>query len=98
MNDAIRKISNTPRLLLKKLKLKGKMHRCTNLYSEGLSLRRSRNKATLLFTTPCCLLKSSAKDLSPEILDFGSVSTLKAVLPRGALGRRSVQDTLFLLA
>ena len=66
--------------------------------TEGLVSEDRRNKATLLFTTPCSLFKSSAKDLSPEILDFGLGSTLKAVLLLGALGRRSVQDTLFLLA
>ena len=63
---------------------------CQQIYrTKGLISEDRSNKATLLLTIPRSLFKSSAKDLSLEILDFGSCSTLEVFLFLGALGRRS---------
>jgi len=51
------------------------------------NLRRSSNKATLQLTIPRSLFKSSAKDFSPETLEFAIGSALEAFVPLGTLGR-----------
>ena len=57
--------------------------------TKGLISEDRSNKATLLLTIPRSLFKSSAKDLSLEILEFDSLSTSAVLLHLGALGRRS---------
>ncbi len=42
----------------------------TNLRNEGLISTDRSNKATLLFTIPCSLIKSSTKDSSTQIFEI----------------------------
>ena len=51
------------------------------ILEQRLNLRRSSNKATLQLTIPRSLFKSSAKDLSPETLEFAIGSALDAFAP-----------------
>ena len=69
--------------------------------TKGLNSEDRSNKATLLLTIPRSLFKSSAKDLSLQILEFVSLSTSAVLLHLGALGRRGTgpeAGSLFVLA
>ena len=63
-------------------------HKVTNLSNRGLISEDRSTKATLLFTIPRSIFKSSAYDLSPKILDFDNCSTSPVFLRLSAMGLR----------
>ncbi|KAJ7385993.1 hypothetical protein OS493_012326 [Desmophyllum pertusum] len=58
---------------------------------KGLISEDRSNKATLQLTIPRSLFKSSAKDLSPETLEFAIDSAVGVVVPLGTLGRMKTE-------
>ena len=68
----IQRIQTEPLSLFKKMACQ----KVTNLSNRGLISEDRSTKATLVFTIPRSIFKSSAMDISPKILDFDNCPIL----------------------
>ena len=80
----IQRIQTEPLSLFKKMACQ----KVTNLSNRGLISEDRSTKATLVFTIPRSIFKSSAMDISPKILDFDNCRTSLVFLQLSALGLR----------